>query len=154
MSTGAAGRRREPPALRRHPAAADEAKFRAPLGPEPSATPALASGFWLFFNAYAEIGYCSDLLAALIGRTSAGLRGQAVTSILQQLPLRRDTPGGNIGLMTMNYLDRRWPLELRVGDRRWLPVYGWIRALQLGTGPAFVVELAPREQDDPRTAAT
>lgn len=108
------------------------------------------SDFWLFFNAYGEISYCSNALADLLGRNAADLKGLAVTSILQRLPLTRETPGGNIGMMTMNYVGRRSPLELRLGKDRWLPVYASVSSQQLSKGPAFIVELWPRERSGKR----
>ena len=99
--------------------------------------------FWLFFNGCGEIGYCNNSLAKLIGRGAAGLKGLAVTSILQQLPLKQEIPGGNIAMMP-NYMGRRCPLDLVLDDGRSLPVSGWVRSVRLGTGPAFIVELKPR----------
>jgi hypothetical protein len=99
--------------------------------------------FWLFFNGCGEIGYCNNPLAKLIGRRAADLKGLAVTSILQQLPLKQATPGGNIGMMP-NYMGRRCPLDLVLDDGRSLPMFGLVRSVRLGTGPAFIVQLKPR----------
>ena len=99
--------------------------------------------FWLFFNGCGEIGYCNNSLAKLIGRRAADLKGLAVTSILQQLPLKRATLGGNIGMMP-NYMGRRCPLDLVLDDGRSLPMFGLVRSVRLGTGSAFIVQLQPR----------
>lgn len=104
------------------------------------------SGFWLLFNVCGEISFCSQSLAQLLDRDAASLQGLAVTSVLHQLPLKRETPGDNIATMTMDYVGREWPLELTVAPGRRLPVVAWVRPYRLGTGPAFVVELGPRGQ--------
>ena len=90
-----------------------------------------------------EIGYCNNSLAKLIGRKAADLKGLAVTSILQQLPLKQATPDGNVGMMP-NYMGRRFPLDLVLDDGRSLPMFGLVRSIRLGTGPAFIVQLKPR----------
>ncbi len=97
--------------------------------------------YWLFFNAYGEIGYCSDSLAHLLGQDVADLQGQGVTAILLELPVSRDTPGANIGVLMMNFVGRRMPLELGCdgGFRR--PVHATFRSIHLGSGPAFIVEI-------------
>ena len=116
----------------------------------PRAHPARAEPrFWLFFNAIGEIGYCNNSLAKLIGRKAADLKGLAVTSILEQLPLRQGAPGGNIGMSTTS-MGRRCPLDLVLDDGRSLPMFGLVRSVRLGTGPAFIVQLTPRGRRDRR----
>ncbi len=102
--------------------------------------------FWLLFNAYGEIGYCSDPLAALLGRNAAEVKGRCVTSILSKMPLNRKTPGSNMGALMMSYVGQAWPLELLVGDGRRLPVHASVHMVRVGGGPAFIVELGLREQ--------
>ena len=115
-----------------------------PAGDGPRAHAARAEPhFWLFFNRCGEIGYCNNSLAKLIGRKAGDLKGLAVTSILQQLPLKQATPDGNVGMMP-NYTGRRFPLDLFLDDGRSLPMFGLVRSIRLGTGPAFIVQLKPR----------
>jgi hypothetical protein len=122
-------------APRKSPPAGDGSRARAARA-EPH--------FWLFFNGFGEIGYCNNSLAELIGRRAADLKGLAVTSILQRLPLTQATrPSGNIGMMA-NYMGRRHPLDLVLDDGRSLPMFGLVRSVRLGTGPAFIVQLKPR----------
>ena len=123
---------RTQPGIRRRPGMARE---RIAARAEPH--------FWLFFNGFGEIGYCNNSLAKLIGREGRGSEGAGRHLDPQQLPLSQETPGGNIGMMA-NHMGRRCPLDLVLDDGRSLPMFGLVRSVRLGTGPAFIVQLKPR----------
>jgi hypothetical protein len=104
------------------------------------------SQYWLVFNARGEIGHCSDALARLLGRESAEMNGLAVASILPRLPLKRESPDGNLGALKADFVHRRRSLDLILGTSLRLPVYAWMQHMQLSRGPVFVVELSPRNR--------
>ena len=119
---------------------------RSPRAAAASIDPRTQSQYWLTFDPCGDIGRCSEQLAEMLGRSASELEGLAVTSILERLPLRRETPGANIGTLMMSYVGGRWPLELMLGERWWLPVEALVRSLHVGDGPVFIVELVPRSE--------
>jgi hypothetical protein len=122
-----------------------EAHLNRSLPPLPTAeeSPADRVGpeFWLYFNAQGEIDYCSPLLAQLLGRGLAEIKGISITSLLPALPVNGKTPGYNVAALTMDYVNRSHSLELQLPGEGSLPVEALISSTYLGSRPVFIVEL-------------
>jgi hypothetical protein len=99
---------------------------------------------WLYFNSTAEVRYCSRPLLRLLGRDASEVRGTPVTSILPELPLVRGGSMKNTAVMR-DYVARRRPLQLTLGEGRQLVVDASVSADPLGAGDGFIVVLKADE---------
>lgn len=93
-----------------------------------------------------RVKYCSPEAARWFGVSAQALLGLPVTRLLPGLPIRPDTPGYNLALVTFQFRDGRWQgLTARDAAGGEFPVEATLAAMELDAGHLLLLELrAPR----------